>query len=677
MSSTVASRPLTERAGLARDRLMGRFSLPLPGLLVGGLAVWVWSLSHIDLAKVGYWGLPPALPPSWYVALAALVGGAGASTCARRPRGWLILAYVLAVGIVLYATLPAILHVPQYSWVYKHIGVTRYIELHGSTNPSIDIYNRWPAFFAAAAAYAQLAGLPNPVAFAGWAEPLFALIDAVLVIAIARALTRDVRISGASGLIFLFANWVGQTYYSPQAAAFTLSLAIVLVILRQFSHHGSTVGRRTIALAGWLVRRPQAAATAPKPLGWTTASTLAVVLGLNAVVIVTHQLTPYVLLMQVGALTLWGLVRPRWLVIVMGVMTVAFLLPNLRFVQENYGLFTSLNPLDNVVHSTLYGTSPVPGKTFHDHAGELLAGLVWISSLAAAMSLTRRGLGRTVLPVLLLAFTPFGVLLGQNYGGEAILRVVMFSAPCCSILIAWAIAAIRWRPGRVFAAVAVPLVLAALFVPSFSGTEEINLIPAGEVQAAEYIDSHVPHGASVLLDGPSFPRGLGPHYDDYIGGQGEDDPNLLSSPRTEPLEHRPLGPAQLPYVIHVMGQYPPGSLLVFSWSATEYADVFRLTPPGALGDLERAVASSPDFRIWYRSPDTRVYTFLKQSAAAFDGPPLPARPPAQAAPVDGPPLPTHPAAPTAPATLAGQPLLAARPAAPSDGLVRHQGSEAP
>src|SRR5690348_17767759 len=51
------------------------------------------------------------------------------------------------------------------------------------------------------------------------------------------------------------------------------------------------------------------------------------------------------------------------------------------------------------------------------------------------------------------------------------------------------------------------------------------------------------------------------------------------------------------------------SYIVFSTSQNEYAHVFQLVPDGALQNLEKAVAASPHFRLFYgnkRSEERRV-----------------------------------------------------------------------
>jgi hypothetical protein len=565
--------------------------------LVGGLVAWAFSLQLIHTRGLGRYGLPPALPAIWYAALLVLICGALTAIWAIHPRAWLISLYVLAIGVVLYATVPAITAVPHYAWVYKHIGVARFIAVHGGVDPSIDIYNRWPGFFAAAAAFSRLAGV-DPLSYAAWAEPFFALLEALLVGTVARAIGRDVRVAGYAALIFTLGNWIGQAYFAPQAMAYPLALALVLVFVRSFA--GGEITPRLARLMEKLVptERPRLELAAPLP--WSRAASVAVVLGLDAVIVATHQLTPYVLLLQLGALTLLGVGRPRWLIVAMGGLTFAYLLGNLDYISRNFGLFTSLNPASNVQHGE---STPVNLDWFDANAGGLLSVVLIALMLASAARLARRAKGGQALALLVLAVAPFGILFAQNYGGEASLRVFLFSSPWRDILIALGVQTIVRRRLRVAGALAICLVLVYMFIPAFYGAEELNIMPAGEVRASEYFYAHAPAGSVLMLSAPDYPTRPGPRY----GVMRGDWPNIAA---TSTFEHRPLGPAQIPAVIALIHQFSRSGYIVFSTTGSRYAAVHDLTPPGALENLEGAIAASPHFRLWYATSDARIYELI-------------------------------------------------------------------
>jgi hypothetical protein len=573
--------------------------------LAAVITAWALSLPSIDLYHLDDYGLTKELPVAWYAALGAAALGAAVVTMGpRRPNGWVVAAWVGAVALILYGTLPFLAEQPHFTWVYKHIGVTRYIADAGRVDPSIDIYNRWPGMFAFSAMLGSLAGRENPVNYAAWAELFFALSNMLVLGAIVRSVTRDLRVAGGAALLFLLSNWVGQGYYSPQAFAFLLSLTVIYIALRHLSAPLGPGGEWIVRVVAKVVRRPQAPEHPPLAEQWPAWAAITLVLVLDAVLVISHQLTPYVVIVELAALIAFGPVRHPWLIVAAIGLTVAYLLPNLDYVDHNFGLFTSFDPFNNAKHSSLYDFAPAKGKEFNAQAGRVLTFALWLAGAVGALVLARRGQARRALPLAILAAAPFAVIFGQNYGGEASLRVMLFTSPWCAALAAWAIATFRRSAVRVVLAGLAAVGFAAAFVPAYFGVEEINTIPKGQVEASAYFYDHATPGSVLLLSGPNFPVRYGPNYREFAGPQSDFDPNLL---RVDRFRYRALGASDIPDVISLIHQYSRDGYIVFSTSQFEYAKVFRLTEPGALHTLERAVAVSPYFKLWYRNADARIY----------------------------------------------------------------------
>ena len=598
--------PVAELAELEPERG------PAPGWVAGSLllltaivATWALSLPSIDLYHLDDYGLTKELPVSWYAALgAAALGAALVTMVPRRPNGWIVAAYIGVVALILYGTLPLLAEQPHFAWVYKHIGVTRYITEAGHADPSVDIYNRWPGMFAFSAVLGSLAGRTNPVNYAAWAELFFSLSNMVLIGAIVRSVTRDTRVAGGAALLFLLANWVGQGYYSPQALAFLLSLAVVYVALRHLSGELGRGGGWIVGIVEKIVRRPQLPELEPLGAPWPTWAAITIVLGLDAVIVVAHQLTPYIVIIELTALILFGPVRRLWLVLAAVGLTVAYLLPNLDYVNNNFGLFTSFDPFNNARHSSLYDIAPMKGKTFNADAGRALTFGLWLSAAVGSLVLARRGYARRALPLAILAVAPFAVIFGQNYGGEASLRVMLFASPWCAALAAWGIASVRRTVVRAGLLGVLALAFAAAFVPAYFGAEELNTMPLGQVQASQYFYDHADEGSVLLLSGPNFPVRYGSNYRFFAGPQSDFDPNLL---RVNRFRYRDLGASDIPDVVSLIHQYAPTGYMVFSTSQFEYAKVFQLTAPNALNHLEAAIRRSPYFRLWFQNGDARIY----------------------------------------------------------------------
>jgi hypothetical protein len=576
------------------------------------LALWAVSLGPTDLVHLTSVGVPAGLPATWYAGLiVALLGTVGALS-RNRPSGWLIAAYVGTVLVILFATIPAITAMPQYMWTYKHIGVTRLIEQTGTVHPALDIYNRWPGFFATAAGFAHISGLSNPLVFAGWAEPMFAALDTLMVAAIARAFTDRARVVGWAALVFTITNSTGQSYFSPQAIGFVLSLGVIVLVLRQFSDLGRIhwplrflgvrIGGDDGRQAPTLASRPNGSdVRLSPPWGLDRARSgarwaMPAVLVMDAALVATHQLTPYMLLAQVVALTLVGVTRPRWLVGIFAVMALAYLAPNLSFLERKYGLLQSFD----VIHNSTVAApiAHVPWATYHGLS--VTAVLLGTLGLAGAIRLARLGQWRPVVALLALALAPFALVLGESYGGEGPMRVLLFAAPGFAILTGWGIGTLAGRV-QLAAGLTAVTVLAALWLPTFLGRAPISVVPANEVQASEYFYDHAPTGSELISAGPGFPGDLGVRY----GLMSTLWPAqiLLQSASTAQLKSE----SDIQITTRIMRDENRRAYLVFSPSETRYARYYHSPSPSRLAALERAVAVSQDFQLWHAVGPTRIY----------------------------------------------------------------------
>jgi hypothetical protein len=581
--------------------------LSLPMLVA--IVLWRVSLLHVNPYDLGDYGLPPALPITWYLSLALAVVGAVAAITMRRTSGLIMVGYVVVVAVILFGTVPALSAQPHYAWVYKHIGVVRYLEAHGKADANVDIYNRWPGFFALGAVFSQLGGSPNPEAYAGWAELIFLLLDTFLVMAAVKAITREIRIATGAGLLFVVTNWVGQTYYSPQAFSFVLGLALIVILFRQLRVNDSTYSPRLVRLVERIGRVPQASAQEDDIAKWPRWAAIAAVLGIDAVIVASHQLTPYMLLVSIALLMLTGVIRPWWMLAAMTTITLAYFAANFSFIQHNYGVFTSIDPFNNAQgQGATLSRTPTAGKTFNTNVELLLIAVLWLGSLCATIRLLRVGLLIRALPFVVLAMSPFFVLFGQNYGGEASLRIILFSSPWCVALISWGLATIARRPLRWALTMSLAVGFTALFVPSFLGQEELNTITPAEVNASEWFYEHARPGSVLVLAAPGFPFRYGATYPEFLGPEGDANPNLLTEPVF--VGHQ-LGTPQVPYIAERIREYSRYGYIAFDKDETTYAEVFRVTPPGALAHLETAVAKSRIFRLWYMNKDVRIYQLVE------------------------------------------------------------------
>lgn len=330
---------------------------------------------------------------------------------------------------------------------------------------------------------------------------------------------------------------------------------------------------------------------------------MAAVLVVYGAIVATHQLTPYMVVAQVFALTLLGL-RPRWLVGALVAVAIGYLLPNFSFLVKHYGLLASLNPLSNLQLTT---GSPADPPWFASHAGKFLTGLLLLLAAIGAVRLVRQGSGRRVLTLVALAMAPFCFLFGSNYGGEGILRVILFSSPWLAVLSAWGLVPAEPRPRLVAGLALVAVTLVALFAFAFAGFAAGNVIPRDEVQASQYYYAHAPRGSVMVIAGEDFPVNLAANYDAFAGTIGDSSPTLTQDKR---LAGRRLSARDIPEVISFIAGQSPTGYLVFSTTDYLHAAFYKDFPRGSLRAFESAVAKSPNFRLWYRNRDARIYRLV-------------------------------------------------------------------
>jgi hypothetical protein len=588
--------------------------------LAACVALWWCSVSWMRVGSLGQYGLLPAFPIAFFAALALLVASFVAALCSTRPSQAVLAGHVVALVVFLHGTAPLLFPVPSYPWVYTHFGVVRYIDLHGRLDSSVDIYQNWPAFFTLSAWFSRVAGMRGPIEFAAWAQVFFNLCNAVLLRYVFGSLSRDIRTIWLAIFVFFAANWVAQDYFAPQAFAFTLSLGLCGVILRWLM-----VATDKAFMARWLNRfaafvarlgRRRAATNSDEPTGSQRFGRRAarnIALLIFAVIVASHQLTPYMLIVGLTVLTVLGVVRPRLLVVGFLVIAIGYLLPRLEFVQVNYGLLTGAgNPLHNSRNATIGFDQGDPGRIFSAQASRLLSLMVWGLGFVGIVRRLRAGYKN--LGVMVLAAAPVLIIFGESYGGEVIYRVYLFSLPWLALLCAFALQPGRrgWSPRSSLFRVALPLVgLLALFLPSYFGMAEVNHVRPGEVAASEHFYRNAPQHSLLMLASPQFPVRLASNYEQFQLAIGESDPNLLV---VEPsLRGRMFGARDVPVIAEVLRDYGGGrpAFLVVSRNGKVYSDVFNLLPGGSLDRLERALQRSSRFRVWYRNDDTTIFELVQ------------------------------------------------------------------
>lgn len=493
-------------------------------VLVGAMLLWGVALALTGEDLEGNRGLLTTFPLIWYVAVAAVVALCIWAVAARKMASYGFLsASTTGLVAMLYASAPMVVSVPRLPWSYKHIAVTNYIGATGQVDPSIDIYNRWPGFFSVSAFMGEVVGYRDAVDYAALAEFGFALLDVVVVLAIARALTSNPRIYWTATLVFTLTNWVNQNYYSPQAFSYTLYLTMCLIALTFLR---STPVRIASMIEGRLQRLHErfqrGLPTAPQtePVHTSRAMVLpaaVAILLLQAVTVVSHQLTPYMVILSLFPLFVFGYFRPKWIGPVLALMAFAYLLPNFDFVANKYGVFSGFDFFKNASYTLPEVSHIDDASRWMARTPDALSLFVGLLGLAGFVRNMLRGNVRQTLIVAWLAVAPMFWLLGQSYGGEAKFRVFLFALPWLAVGAAWLFwsGPVRARKA-VLGATASLTIMAVLFTIVYFQQEAKFRVPKEDVVAAQWLDARVGARDVIFETNAFFPLLIGPNYPSYL-----------------------------------------------------------------------------------------------------------------------------------------------------------------
>ena len=406
----------------SRRRRVGPSDVLLPVAMV----VWFLGVRMTNADAMNDWGLLAALPVAFYIGIGLLAISIGCLLAEDKPSPLRLGLHLVALVLVLHGTVPLIFPETNYPWAYKHMGVVGAVNRRGGLDPSVDIYQNWPGFFALAAWFDKIAGVGDPLSYAKWAPVYFNLLLCLELAFVFRWLPLGRRERWLGLFLFEAGNWVGQDYFAPQALALVLCLAVFGMVLAWFQverppaplRWAGRIARRLVkaraARARCRLSSPPRVGMASAPL--TVRSLLArtrlrgglaltepprsrrraaadhtdaaltdrsrpwalvFLLAVFAVVVVTHQLSPYLVVAGIALMTAAGGVRPRWIVVAFAVVTIGYLVPHLAYLRSSHNLAGSplnprdilnalSNPFDNARSSGFDGGHALPGP---DHDG--------------------------------------------------------------------------------------------------------------------------------------------------------------------------------------------------------------------------------------------------------------------------------------------------------------------
>jgi hypothetical protein len=581
--------------------------------------LWTWSVSGIHLRAMNDLGLVSVLPwPTW-LAFALLT--LGFIVCWRRAdqATWLLLVHVLLLIVMLYG-LPALAsHEPSGPVVYRHAGITGDLIQNRVVDPKIDAYFNWPGFFMGLGTLVKLAGVPSALSFATWATVAFNLLFLPPLLLVVRALTRDPRLVWGTVWVFYAANWINQDYLAPQSFAYLLYLTIMGLLLTYLRPSATDLERGGRLRRFRQVLRVRAAEVQVPPVSRSTvAGILAVVVLLYAVIVASHQLTPFAILIGVLALVALGECTARGLPLLMGVMLTLWV----TFVARGYlaGHFTHLiSGVGDITGATSANlTARISGSHLHllvIRERLLLSGGLWLLALLGGIRRFRSRYADHAAAAL--ALTPLLLFPLQAYGGEMLLRIYFFMLPfvaffatavflpgrrSASTPLARMPAALRAGTAAIAFGLTTVVVLAAC-LGALYGNERVDYFTPGERAAIRFLYQHARPGSSFAAEVSYLPW----RYQDY------DQHRVLAIMPMLDWQHPPSPAQALGRIARATrpGDGQPAGFVILTRSQRINVETFGGLPtPGYLDTFERLLRQSPRFRLIYSNSDAQIYERL-------------------------------------------------------------------
>lgn len=516
-------------------------SLPLLALLLWGIGVASTNLARAQ----GVNGLIPALPWTFWAGVGLLLFYVAIqlhrSVISRIRLGVSAATFVFMVQ----SLVPLIYQTPRYVWDFKTVGEIQYDNLHGALNSNLDIYQHWPGFFSLVAWFDHIAGIASPLSYLTWVTLFFDLLAVATFGFAISSLPMTEREKWFAVFLFCAGEWYlgfAQDILVPQALGLSLYFITIGLVLRFYwvLPTPTELGRNRRRLAQFRLTRPlwrDDESPLPvnegpqKPL-WRLGDwrLLALLLAVFVPLVISHPLTPYVVVLELGALTLVNRVRPLWLPVILGAVTLAYLIPNLGFLTSRHEFLAGLGGI--AANAAPTPTSPA-GPLGPNHI-VIPVMVILLYGLAAVGAFIRYRAHRDVRTFAALAVTPLFIVALVHYGTETLYRSILFSTPWTACIAASVIGPARLKEAahrrkalirrsvgiRVGATFAVMAILAALLLVVENSQNELYQVSPGDIGAAQWLNKQPP-GVAIYLNG-EFPARIGGRYDKFLAKNLDD-----------------------------------------------------------------------------------------------------------------------------------------------------------
>ncbi len=512
-----------------------RHSLPAfasTGLGALALGLWLYTVQTADPGAMNSYGLVSVVHPPFFLGLACLVSALAIEILRPRLRPARVVVLTGLLVVYLFGTACAVEPVASLYDSWLHSGFTQYIIDHGHSLNGFDARFSWPGMFALAGTIAGFAGQHTTLGFIRYFPLFIELAYMAPLYSIAHFSGARPRTAWLGVALFYATNWIYQDYFSPQALNylfFLVVIAVVLALWRPATRHRPRRGRGlTLAsrLSGVVdvvrLRRLLGRDTVPVYGPWTTLGAFTLIALIELASSMSHQLTPYAMIVALGALLATRRLGRPELAILGGLFAVGWL--NLG--ASNYwvghlnAIFGSAGQFSQILASNV--TNRLTGNVSHRLVVDARILDVVVLYLFGAVGVVRRAPSSRSLE--LLTAVPFLLIAAQNYGGEGLLRVVLFGLPFVTVLAASAILPTNeegavplvplritrdlGRLGRPLRVSVMALVLLGFASATFvvrGGNDAFESFTTGELAASRFVYDHAPPGQAVWLVTPFMP----------------------------------------------------------------------------------------------------------------------------------------------------------------------------
>ena len=500
---------------------------------VGGVVLWLIAVATSDYSRMNGYGLVSVLGWPYFVGLLLVVLGFGIELSRPTLRHRHLLLLIVLLVVYIYGTACAIEPVSALTDSWIHAGFIQYILVNGHPLNGYDARFSWPGAFSMAAILTRLVGEPNAYSFLRWFPLLIELAYLAPLLVIGRFSGVGRRAAWLGIAFYLTCNWIYQDYFSPQALAFFFFLVIIATVMACWQPMNIAVRS---AKPTWILdrlRRTKFAFTRDRLAGrhatsaWTPNQTLGLVAVFTLIFtagVMSHQLTPPAIILALGALLMTRRLGRPELVFLILILTFGWL----SLGASNYWvghlsvIFGSLGQFGSKLSSNV--TSRVTGRPTHLIVVELRILITAAVFFVAGIGTLRRSTDSRSLEALVAV--PFVLFAAQSYGGEGLIRVVLFGLPFTALLAASAFlpratGEIRsivpqipsGRASRVVTRV-VPVaitvaVLACALVTTVvrGGNDAYESFSTGELAAVNYVYDHIKPGQLIGVANYYLPIG--------------------------------------------------------------------------------------------------------------------------------------------------------------------------